>query len=501
MHRMVIVGGGAGGLELVTQLGNRLGARCRRPKAHITLVDRSPTHLWKPLLHEVAAGSLEPAAHQLEYAAQARWHGFEFQLGELIALDRGRRIIKLSAALDEDGTELLPSRELAYDTLVIAIGSNTHFFGVAGAQEHALALDTVEQAERFQRRLLAACMRTQRKPAVPVNTPVHEANIQAAVAADKKRAAALENTAASNEQPRLQIVIVGGGATGVELSAELRNTAQVFAAYGLHQLDPQREIGIVIVEAQPRILSALSERMSQASAQLLRKLGIKLVVGERVESVSANSLRTVSGKMLRADLIVWAAGIKAPAVLSQLDGLATNQLGQLKVRATLQTESDDNIFALGDCASCPWLEQNTMVDLFRNLVARNTFDASTKVPSVKKGGMAPLRDSGRGPVPPRAQAAHQQASFLGRTLRRRLANKPLPTFRYRDLGSLVSLSRFSAVGNVAGGHLLIEGWLARFMYIWLYRLHGAALHGFMRMMLDTVASWLRRSASPRVKLH
>ncbi len=467
MHRIVIVGGGAGGLELVTQLGNDLGARCRRPKAHITLVDRCPTHLWKPLLHEVAAGSLEPAAHQLEYAAQARWHGFEFQLGELVALDRSRRMIQLSATFDEEGIELFPPRELAYDTLVIALGSTTHFFGVAGAEENALALDTVAQAERFRRRLLAACMRTQyqsKSVTPPVVTSTPEINAHSESEGNKKHAALFDDTTELNGQPRLQIVIVGGGATGVELSAELRNTAQVLAAYGLHQLDPQREIGIVIVEAQPRILSSLSERMSEASAQLLKKLGIKLVVGERVASVSANSLRMVSGKMLGADLIVWAAGIKAPAVLSQLDGLVTNQLGQLKVHATLQTENDENIFALGDCASCPWLEQNSV-------------------------------------VPPRAQAAHQQASFLVRALKRRLAHQVLPSFRYRDLGSLVSLSRFSAVGNLAGGSLLIEGWLARFMYNWLYRWHAAALHGFMRMLLDTVAAWLKRSASPRVKLH
>ncbi len=467
MHRIVIVGGGAGGLELATQLGNDLGARSRQPKAHITLVDRCSTHLWKPLLHEVAAGSLEPAAHQLEYVAQARWHGFEFQLGELVALDRKRRIIRLSAVLDEEGAELCPPRELTYDTLVVAIGSITNFFGVEGAEEHALALDTVAQAERFQRRLLAACMRTQYQSKSVVSSTValkSEINVHAEAEGNEKYATSLDNATALDDQPRLQIVIVGGGATGVELSAELRNTAQVLAAYGLHQLDPQREIGIVIVEAQPRILSTLSERMSQASTQLLKKLGIKLVVGERVASVSANSLRMVSGKMLHADLIVWAAGIKAPTVLSQLDGLVTNQLGQLKVHATLQTENDENIFALGDCASCPWLEQNSV-------------------------------------VPPRAQAAHQQASFLVRALKRRLAHQALPNFRYRDLGSLVSLSRFSAVGNLAGGSLLIEGWLARFMYNWLYRWHAAALHGFMRMLLDTVAAWLRRGVSPRVKLH
>lgn len=126
MHRIVIVGGGAGGLELATRLGNRLGAR---QTAQIVLVDRNPTHLWKPLLHEVAAGSMDPFMHQLEYAAQAHWHHFKFQLGALSGLNRVAKTITLAAVNDLDGSELLPSRELAYDTLVIAIAAPRIFLG------------------------------------------------------------------------------------------------------------------------------------------------------------------------------------------------------------------------------------------------------------------------------------------------------------------------------------------------------------------------------------
>jgi NADH dehydrogenase len=201
---------------------------------------------------------------------------------------------------------------------------------------------------------------------------------------------------------------------------------------------------------------------------LLRKLGVKLMIGETVAEVAPGIVRTASGKVVRADLTVWAAGIKAPPVLSQLDGLTVNRMGQLCVRRTLQTEIDDDIFALGDCAACPW-------------------------PGNERG------------VPPRAQAAHQQASFLLKALSRRLEGKPLPEFTYRDFGSLVSLGHFSAVGNlmggVIGGSMLIEGLFARFMYMSLYRLHIAALHGYPRMMLDTIAHWLRRTTLPRVKLH
>ena len=449
MHRFIVVGGGAGGLELATRLGDRYAPQKNKSatQVQVTLVDRYPTHIWKPLLHEVAAGSMDPFTQELEYAAQARWHGFEFQQGELAGLDRAAKRITLSAVVDDDGAELLPTRELEYDTLVIAIGSTTHFFGVKGAPEYSLALDTVGQAERFRKRLIAACMRAEHQVHEPVESEPGES---------------------VSSEPRIQVAIVGGGATGVELSAELRNTAQVLSAYGLHKLDPRHDVGIVLIEAGPRILPALQERVSTATAELLTKLGVKLMIGETVAEVAPGLVRTASGKTVRADLTVWAAGIKAPAILSELDGLPVNRLGQLSVRRTLQTETDDNIFALGDCAACAW-------------------------PGNERN------------VPPRAQAAHQQASFLLKAFVARLDNRPLPEFTYRDFGSLVSLGHFSAVGNlmggVIGGNMLIEGLFARFMYMSLYRLHVAALHGYPRMVLDTFAHWLRRSTLPRVKLH
>ncbi|RQH05712.1 NAD(P)/FAD-dependent oxidoreductase [Paraburkholderia dinghuensis] len=447
MHRFIVVGGGAGGLELATRLGDRYGKARKggEPRASVTLVDRYPTHIWKPLLHEVAAGSLDPFTQELPYAAQARWHGFAFQQGELIGLDRAAKRIQLGAVRDDDGGELLPPRELDYDTLVVAIGSTTHFFGVPGAAENSIALDTVEQAERFRKRLIAACVRAEHQAPESTSAGV-----------------------ATSGEPRVQVAIIGAGATGVELSAELRNTAEVLSAYGLHKLDPRHDVGIVLIEAGPRILPALSERVSTATEDLLKKIGVQLYIAERVTEVAPGVVRMASGKSVRADLTVWAAGITAPSVLAQLDGLAVNKLGQLIVRRTLQTETDDSIFAFGDCAACPW-------------------------PGNERN------------VPPRAQSAHQQATFLFRSSGNLLDGEPLPEFTYRDFGSLVSLGHFSAVGNlmggVIGGSMLIEGLFARFMYMSLYRLHIAALHGYARMVLDTFAHWLRRTTLPRVKLH
>jgi NADH:ubiquinone reductase (H+-translocating) len=447
MHRFIVVGGGAGGLELATRLGDRYRTRTgkKAPRALVTLVDRYPTHIWKPLLHEVAAGSMDPFSEELSYAAQARWHGFQFQQGELLGLDRVTKRVTLAPLLGDDGAAVLPQRELEYDTLVIAIGSTTHFFGVQGAEEHSIALDTVGQAERFRKRLIAACMRAEQPGKCVAESAPH---------------------APGQAGSRIQVAIVGGGATGVELSAELRNTAQVLSAYGLHKLDPSTDIGIVIIEAGPRILPALPEPASSAAAEQLGQLGVTVMAGEAVSEVAPGFVRTASGKAVRADLTVWAAGIKAPPVLAKLDGLPVTKQGQLVVRPTLQTEVDDNIFALGDCAACTWSDS----------------------------------DGKEHKVPPRAQAAHQQASFLVQALGNRLKGRPLPEFVYRDLGSLVSLNHFSAVGNLRGG-MLVKGLLARWMYMSLYRMHIAGLHGYRRMLLDTVANWLRRVTLPQVKLH
>lgn len=128
-HHIVIVGGGAGGLELATRLGDKLG---KKGKAEITLVDKTPTHLWKPLLHEVAAGSMDIDQHELEYMAQARWHHFTYRLGAMEGMSRAMKEIYLSPVFDDEGTQLIPRRSLKYDTLVIAVGSVSNDFGIPG---------------------------------------------------------------------------------------------------------------------------------------------------------------------------------------------------------------------------------------------------------------------------------------------------------------------------------------------------------------------------------
>jgi NADH dehydrogenase len=437
LHRIVIVGGGAGGLPLVARLGDKLG---RRGRAEITLVDQLATHLWKPLLHEVAAGRMDADVHGVDYLALAYWHHFRFRQGAVASLDRARHELTLEAVHDDDGALMLPRRVVRYDTLVFCVGSVSNDFGVPGVATHAISLDTLADAERFHRRLLAAVVRA-------------------------------DAEAAAGRPTGVNIVIIGAGATGVELAAEIRHTTGAQASYGLDYLDPAKDIRLTVVEAAPRILPLLSEHVARAAAELLEKLGVTLHAGERVTGVDENAVHTASGANYPADLIVWSAGIMAPGWLTGLDGLETHRGNQLMVSTTLQTTRDPDIFAFGDCAACPWPE------------------------SGREGAL----------IPPRAQAAYQQAKLLVKTMQARLAGRPLPIFRFQDFGSLVSFGELSAVGSLMGrligGSLLIQGLIARWMYASLYKLHQVAILGYVGVVLDTIGRFLRRRTEPRVKLH
>ncbi len=434
LHRIVVVGGGAGGLELVTRLGDKLG---RRKRAEVALIEKARTHLWKPLLHEVAAGSMDVSHHELDYLAHAHWHGFRYRFGEMVGLDRAKRQVALAANYDSEGRLITPARSFGYDTLVIAIGSVTNDFGTPGVNEFAVSLDTPEQAQRFNRRLINACL--------------------------------LAHTQAEPVRPgQLHVVIIGAGATGTELSAELHRTVRGVVAYGLDRIDPDKDLKLTLIEASDRIVPALPPRLSEATARLLRELGIDIRTGARVTEVRPDGVVLASGEFIASELVVWAAGVRGPEVLKNLDGLEASSSSQLVVRPTLQTTRDDNIFAMGDCAY---------------LVP----DGETR------------------PIPPRAQAAHQQATHLVKQIRNLMEGRPVEPFVYRDFGSLVSLGEFSTVGNlmgfITGRDMLVEGLVARLMYRSLYKMHEMALHGLWTVGLDTLARLLTRRTEPHVKLH
>ena len=435
LQQIIVVGGGAGGLELATRLGDTLG---KRRQAAITLVDCSMTHLWKPLLHEVAAGALNSYEDELSYMAQAHWHHFRFRPGRMDRLDREQRQISLAPSTDERGKEYIPRRSFHYDTLVIAVGSITNDFTIPGVREHCMFLDTRVEADQFHQSLIRNYFTAQTQQG-----PLREG--------------------------QLRIAIAGAGATGVELSAELHEATRQIVEYGLDRINPE-DVKITLIEASDRILSALPERLSRLTAEALGKIRVEVLTGHRIVQATAEGFQTARGLFIPAEIKVWAAGIKAPDFLQDIDGLETNALNQLVVLPTLQTTRDENIFAFGDCAACPL--------------------------------------PGGGTVPPRAQSAHQQASMLIKSMRCRLGRKPLPAYRYVDYGSLINMSRYSTVGNLMGnltgrisGNFMIEGVFARLVYLSLYKLHQLALHGVVRVIVSTLANLLTHRVKPRMKLH
>lgn len=428
--KIIVVGGGAGGLELATRLGRKLGCKNR---AKITLVDRAASHLWKPLLHEVATGSLDEGVDAISYRAHAKNHHFDFQIGCLSGLCRETKTIVLSALYDkEDGELLMAERRLSYDILIMAIGSVSNDFKTEGVADHCIFLDSPEQAHRFRNQMNNEFLKLHAK----------------------------------SGQGTVDIAIVGAGATGVELSAELHNAIKELKNYGFSDLDNSK-LKVTLVEAGERILPALPDRISGAAQQELIKLGVNVRTATRVVKAEADGLTTADGDKIPAHIMVWAAGIKAPDFLKDFGGLETNRINQLVVKSSLQTTKDDDIFVIGDCAAC-------------------------------------LQENGQA-VPPRAQAAHQMATLCFTNIIAKLKGKSLKPYQYKDHGSLVSLSRFSTVGSLMGnltqGSMMVEGRLARIVYISLYRMHQIALHGAIKTGLIVLVSRINRVLRPSLKLH
>ena len=354
-------------------------------------------------------------------------------------LDREKKEISLAPTYDNDGVEYIPRRTFNYDTLVIAVGSQTNDFGIKGIKDYCMFLDTPAEANSFRQNLLR--------------------NVYAAHAQkDPLR------------EGQLKVAIAGAGATGVELSAELHEAFNQLIKLGIDEI-PRDSIKITIIEAADRVLPALPLELSKKTLNALEKIHVEVLTSHRISEATPEGYITDKGGLIPSEIKVWAAGIKAPDFLANIDGLETTANNQLIVKQTLETTRDSNIFAFGDCAVCPMNDTDT-------------------------------------PVPPRAQAAHQQASILVKTIKNRLKNKPLPTYRYVDYGSLINLSNYTTVGNMMGnlmgksaGSVMIEGILARLVYLSLYKMHQLAIMGLIRVGLITVANLLTQKTRPRMKFH
>ena len=429
MQTIVIVGGGAGGLELATSLGNKLG---KRKRARVILVDKNRTHIWKPLLHELATGALDRSTDGVVYHAHAARHHYQFQMGTMTGMDAANKTITLDELHSDKGKLILPERHIPYDVLVMAVGSVSNDFGTPGVADNCYYLDSHKQAERFHQSMLDQFMRVYQPSA----------------------------------EGQLKLAIVGGGATGVELSAELYHVADLLKMYDLSNASPQPP-EITLIEAGPRILPALPEKIAASARRELEKLGVTVLVNTRVTAADENGFTTADDKRIDAHISVWAAGVKAPDFIHEMDVFETNRTGQILVKPTLQSTNDDQVFVIGDCCAC---EQP---------------DGSW--------------------VPPRAQSAHQMASLVYKNILLQRNQKPLKEYLYKDHGSLVNLSTYSTVGslmgNLAKGSMFIEGHLARIVYVSLYRMHQIAIHGWFGGAAVWLAHKIGNTVKPKMKLH
>ncbi|TRY33765.1 NAD(P)/FAD-dependent oxidoreductase [Aliiglaciecola sp. M165] len=430
MLKIVVVGGGAGGLELVSKLSKKLG---KKGLAEITLVDKNRTHVWKPLLHEVAAGVIDKNSDGVDYRIHAARFGYQFQLGTMIDINHQHKSITLDPIYDDEGDLLLDKREIEYDYLVLAIGSVSNDFGTPGVAQHSIFLDSLQQAERFHKALLNQLLKINQQ---------------------------------HYPQTKLKVAIVGGGATGTELAAELHHVANLAKHYGMPQMSADR-LEVSIIEAGQRILPALPERIANSARSALAKLGVNVMENTRVASAEKGAFITAQEQKIEADLMVWAAGVKAPDFIQELEIFETNKAQQILVKPTLQSTACDDIFVIGDC--CGFKQE----------------DGSW--------------------VPPRAQSAHQMADLAATNLINIVADKPLKTYRYIDYGSLVHLSRYSTIGSLMGSltssSMFIEGRLARLVYISLYNLHQFAIHGWFKGILVLLSRKVSNLVGSKLKLH
>lgn len=427
MKKIVVIGGGVAGLFLATRLGKKLG---KTEQAKITLIDQNSHHFWKPMLHEVATGLRNAYIEGVDFRTQGKFNNFKFRQGALQSIDTEKKIVFVSELRDEKDDIVFPASQHEYDILVMAIGSITNDFGTPGVKENCLFLNDYLDASNFRRKIL---------------TKLYQFS------------ADLDNP----EQKQIRISIVGGGATGVELSAEILKMAEKLKTYGVAKMEPEH-LKVTLLEAGDRLLPALPAQLSQNIRDSLEKIGVNVITNCLITHTDEKGFYTKNGELIDSDIMAWTAGVKAPDILKNIGQLTTGKGNQIIVKPTLQSIDDDCIFAVGDCA------------LYLN--------AENK------------------PVaPPTAQAADQMAKLCYRNILAYLNRQPLQDFQYKDRGSVVTLA-YTAHGIVStfktSKPIMIKGMPAYTMHYLLYHLHQAELYGLFRSLrIGLASSWIRKVKS------
>jgi NADH dehydrogenase len=387
-HRVVIVGGGFGGLYATKALDDK--------RIHVTLVDRRNFHLFQPLLYQVATGWLSPAeiASPLRKVF-ARRRNVEVLLGDAVAVDLANRRVRLA-----DGGAV------PWDSLIVSAGSVTSYFGNDGWREAAPGVKTIEDAIEIRRRLLLAFEAAEREM-------------------DRVARAA-----------RLTIVVIGGGATGVEMAGVIGELARDILRGEFRRIDPG-EARVVLAHAGDRILPDFDDRLAGAAERDLHRLGVELRVGSRVVGVDDEGVDLRTGtatERIASQCVVWAAGVRANALadrLARAAGAVTDANGRVQVEPDLTLSEHPDVFAIGD--------------------------------------MAAVRTSGD-PLPGVAPVAMQQGRHVAGTIRRRLEGDAEPrAFHYRDRGTLATIGRGAAIAKM--GPLAFDGFLAWIVWLFVHILY------------------------------
>ncbi|NID14551.1 NAD(P)/FAD-dependent oxidoreductase [Luteibacter yeojuensis] len=425
-HTVVIVGGGAAGIELATKLG-------KRRDLDVVLVDRDASHFWKPRLHELAAGLLGDGEEAVSYLAHGQAHGYRYEPGALNHVDvEACRIALDEVRMPVTDEPILPPRSLSYDTLVLAFGSRVNDFGTPGVLDDCDMLDSPAQAVALRRKILALALRS-----------------------------------AGDPGKRIRIGIVGAGATGVELAAELHHAFNDMHRYG--GLKGASKLDITLMDMASRVLPAVDPRTSASAQRILEGMGVNVRLGVGVDAVTPEAFHLSDGNVVPCDIRVWAAGVTGHEIVAGLGPFELSKDRRIVVDERLRAKGVSNVYAVGDCA------------------------------------FAVLPHGGA--VPPTAQAAHQQANYLARAIPRAVRGEQVESFVYHSKGTLVSLGEYKATGELpsvvakGGTPIPMRGLLAKAVYVSLQHMHRVALHGWAKANALWLADWLRDTTLPPVKLH
>lgn len=415
--KIIIVGGGIGGLILATKLGKYAK---KNNTIKIILIDKNSIHTWKPSLHKIAADAINKNSTSIEYSAHAKKNNFKFKLGCLKKINRKNKYITIFS--NKNSQKKIEESKIQFDILVLSIGSVSNDFNISGVKENCFFLDNIKQAIFFKEKLLNL---------------IHKIIID-----DKKNS-------------KINITIVGGGLTGIELSTEILHKINTIK----NNKNIKKIFNINIIESESRILPKLSKNISAIVYKNLKKLKINITTNTYITKIKQKQLETNTKEKLKADFIIWTAGIKSPNFMKQIGGLQTNKTNQIVVKNTLQTTTDDFIFAIGDCASCP-------DDKLKN-------------------------------VPARAQAAYQMAKICNTNIISLIKKKKLKQYIYKDYGSIISLSKFKTIGiinlNKINRHIIFNGILAKIIYILLYTKHMISINGYKKTIILTIKNFFKKT--------